>query len=75
MGILDWMYQGTLNVIHPAATVLILVALATAFFVRKGFCSWVCPVGFLSEIVARFGDGPSAGTSGCGRGWTFPSGA
>jgi ferredoxin len=55
MGILDWMYQGTLNLIHPAATVLILVALATAFFVRKGFCSWVCPVGFLSEIVARFG--------------------
>jgi ferredoxin len=55
MGILDWMYQGTLNLIHPAATVLILVVLATALFVRKGFCSWVCPVGFLSEIVARFG--------------------
>jgi len=55
MGILDWIYQGTLNVIHPAATVLVLVAMAMAFLVRKSFCSWVCPVGFLSEFLARFG--------------------
>ncbi len=55
MGILDWIYQGTLNIIHPAATVLVLVALAMALFLRKGFCSWMCPVGFLSELLARFG--------------------
>ena len=55
MGIRDWVMQGTLNTIHPAATVLVLVALAMAVFLRKGFCSWVCPVGFLSEILSRFG--------------------
>ncbi len=55
MGILDWMYQGTLNAIHPAATVLVLVALALALLARKSFCSWMCPVGFLSELLARFG--------------------
>ena len=55
MGLLDWAYQGTLNTIHPAATVLVLVALAMAVLLRKSFCSWVCPVGFLSEILARFG--------------------
>ena len=55
MGILDWIYQGTLNTIHPAATVLVLVALVMAFLLRKGFCSWMCPVGFLSELLARFG--------------------
>ncbi len=55
MGFLDWVYQGTLNVIHPAATVLVLVALALAVLLRKSFCSWVCPVGFLSELLARFG--------------------
>lgn len=55
MGALDWFYQGTLNVIHPAATVLVLVALAMAFLLRKSFCSWVCPVGFLSDLLARFG--------------------
>ncbi len=55
MGIRDWVFQGALNTIHPAATVLVLVALAMAVLLRKGFCSWVCPVGFLSEIMARFG--------------------
>ncbi len=55
MGALDWVYQGSLNVIHPAATVLVLVALALAFLLRKSFCSWVCPVGFLSELLARLG--------------------
>jgi polyferredoxin len=55
MGILDWIYQGTLNAIHPAATVLVVVALAMAVLLRKGFCSWVCPVGFVSELLARFG--------------------
>ena len=55
MGILDWAYQGTLNTIHPAATVLVLVALIMAVVLRKGFCSWMCPVGFLSEALARFG--------------------
>jgi polyferredoxin len=55
MGILDWAYQGTLNNIHPAATVLVLVALVMAVALRKGFCSWMCPVGFLSENLARFG--------------------
>jgi len=55
MGILDWIYQGTLNAIHPAATILVIVALAMAVLLRKGFCSWVCPVGFLAEALARFG--------------------
>lgn len=55
MGALDWVYQGSLNVIHPAATVLVLLALAMAFLLRKSFCSWICPVGFLSELLARFG--------------------
>jgi len=55
MGALDWMYQGSLNVIHPAATILVLLALVLALTLRKSFCSWVCPVGFLSELLARFG--------------------
>jgi polyferredoxin len=55
MGVLDWFYQGVLNPIHPAATILVLVAILMAVLLRKAFCSWVCPVGFLSELVARFG--------------------
>jgi len=55
MGLVDWVHQGALNTIHPAATVLVLVALALAVALRKSFCSWVCPIGFLSELLARFG--------------------
>lgn len=55
MGLLDWVYRGSLNVIHPAATVLVLVAIALALLFRKSFCSWVCPVGFLSDLLARIG--------------------
>jgi len=55
MGILDWIYQGTLNRIHPAATILVILALLSALLLRKSFCSWVCPVGLISETLARLG--------------------
>ena len=55
MGILDWIYQGTLNRIHPAATILVLVILLMALLLRKSFCSWICPVGTVSEYLARLG--------------------
>ena len=55
MGAVDWIHQGTLNPIHPAATILVLLAIVLAIALRKSFCSWVCPIGFLSELLARFG--------------------
>ena len=55
MGVLDWLYQGTLNVVHPAATLLFLTFVAMALVLRKSFCSWVCPVGLLSECTAWLG--------------------
>ena len=55
MGLRDWWIQGSLNTIHPAATILVLIFLAMAVFLRKGFCSWVCPVGLISEMLAWTG--------------------
>ncbi len=55
MGALDWIYQGTLNAIHPAATMLLLIFIALSFLLRKSFCSWICPMGLLSETLARVG--------------------
>lgn len=55
MGVLDWFHQGTLNTIHPAATMIFLIVLVMSILFRKSFCSWVCPVGFLSEALARLG--------------------
>ncbi|MGE5125683.1 MAG: 4Fe-4S binding protein [Betaproteobacteria bacterium] len=38
--------------VHPAGLVLLLLALATGLFAKKAFCSWVCPLGTLSEALA-----------------------
>jgi polyferredoxin len=55
MGALDWLYQGTLNRVHPAATIIVLIVILMALLLRKSFCSWVCPVGLISEALARLG--------------------
>ncbi|HHN73632.1 MAG TPA: 4Fe-4S binding protein [Acidobacteria bacterium] len=55
MGLLDAFYQGTLNRVHPAATVLFVIFVLIAIVARKAFCSWICPVGLISEALARLG--------------------
>ncbi len=52
----DWVLTGTLNTIHPSAMVILLVAVAVGFLFKKGFCSWVCPFGFISEMIGNIGD-------------------
>lgn len=46
---------GRLPAIHPAAMFLLVVFLAMAFLFRKSFCSWLCPVGTVSEYLWRLG--------------------
>ena len=41
--------------IHPAAMFLLVAFLAMAFLLRKAFCSWLCPVGTVSEYLGRLG--------------------
>lgn len=41
--------------LHPAALFLLVTFLAIAFLFRKAFCSWLCPVGTISEYLWRFG--------------------
>ncbi|HLJ45841.1 MAG TPA: 4Fe-4S binding protein, partial [Bryobacteraceae bacterium] len=41
--------------IHPAAMFLLITFLAVAFLLRKAFCSWLCPVGTMSEYLWRLG--------------------
>ncbi len=48
-----WIYTGTINAIHPSALVLFLIICSTALIAKKGFCSWVCPIGFLSDGAAK----------------------
>jgi hypothetical protein len=49
LGLVDWIHQGAINAIHPAATILFLAFLTISIVFRKAFCSWLCPVGLISE--------------------------
>ncbi len=40
---------------HPAGMFLLIAFLAVSFLFRKAFCSWLCPVGTLSEYLWRAG--------------------
>ncbi|MEW6363519.1 MAG: 4Fe-4S binding protein [Acidobacteriota bacterium] len=55
IGIRHWASTGELNTIHPAATVLLIVFVAISWLLRKSFCSWICPVGALSEYLWKLG--------------------
>lgn len=50
-----WLTGGYFDPIHPASLVLFLTFVAMALFARKSFCSWLCPVGTLSEGVWKLG--------------------
>lgn len=41
--------------IHPSAMVLAAVFLLSSLLLKKTFCSWLCPVGTVSEYLWKFG--------------------
>jgi polyferredoxin len=47
------MATGIINPIHPSGLVILLMALVTALLSKRGFCSWVCPFGLLTEYLNR----------------------
>ncbi|HNY39130.1 MAG TPA: 4Fe-4S binding protein [Bryobacteraceae bacterium] len=50
-----WIVTGMAPVAHPAAAVLIAAFFAISLLLRKAFCSWLCPVGTISEYLWRLG--------------------
>ncbi len=47
--------SGEVARVHPAGLVLFSLTLVLAVAIRRGFCSWVCPVGLLSEWLHKLG--------------------
>lgn len=47
--------SGEFNVVHPAALVLLLTFLVMSVLAKKSFCSWLCPVGTVSELLWKAG--------------------
>ncbi len=46
---------GRVPAIHPAAMVLFIAFMLMSLLLKKAFCSWLCPIGTLSEHLWRFG--------------------
>lgn len=44
---------GVFDNVHPAGLTIFMAAIAIAFVARKGFCGWICPVGFTSNLAEK----------------------
>jgi polyferredoxin len=55
MNLKYWLLSGQIPRVHPAALFLLLTFLSMAFLFRKAFCSWLCPIGTISEYLWRAG--------------------
>jgi Fe-S-cluster-containing hydrogenase component 2 len=55
MGLVHWFKTGVANRVHPAGLVLFVLIVATALVARRGFCSWICPIGAISEFLHKAG--------------------
>ncbi len=50
-----WLLNGTMHPVHPAALVIFLSILLVSLVAKKSFCSWICPIGTLSDLAQRLG--------------------
>ena len=55
MNLKAWFETGEIPALHPAGMFLLIAFLAIAWIFRKTFCSWLCPVGTLSEWLWKLG--------------------
>lgn len=53
MNLKYWLLTKRIPGIHPAALFLLLAFLSISLLFRKAFCSWLCPVGTISEYLWR----------------------
>lgn len=50
-----WLSTGIIHPVHPAALIIFLAILLMSLVAKKSFCSWLCPVGTLSEGAHKVG--------------------
>ena len=53
MNLKYFLRTGHVPPLHPAAMFLLVTFLAISFLFRKAFCSWLCPVGTVSEYLGK----------------------
>ena len=57
VGLRSWLGTGIYDIIHPAGLTILLTAILISFLFRKSFCSWICPFGFLEDVLSKLGSG------------------
>lgn len=55
VGLKAWISTGSFDPIHPAGLVILLLAILVSLLFKRAFCSWICPIGTLSEGLAKIG--------------------
>ena len=50
-----WLVTGRVHGAHPAGLFIFVAILAMGLLLSKAFCSWLCPVGTLSEALWKVG--------------------
>ena len=55
MSLVYFIQTGIVHNVHPAGFFLFSGVLLMSFLLGKSFCSWVCPVGFVSDLIGDFG--------------------
>jgi polyferredoxin len=56
MSLYYFILSGNIHQAHPAGLVIFIAILAVSFVFGKSFCSWICPIGFISESLGDFGE-------------------
>lgn len=55
MSLAYWVGTGIINPVHPSGLFILLAIVGVSLVLKKAFCSWLCPIGTLSEGVWMFG--------------------
>ncbi|HBY59999.1 MAG TPA: electron transporter YccM [Solibacterales bacterium] len=55
MNLKQWVLTGDIPQSHPAGMFLLLAFAGVSLVFRKAFCSWLCPVGTVSEYLWKVG--------------------
>ncbi|MBI3189991.1 MAG: 4Fe-4S binding protein, partial [Ignavibacteriales bacterium] len=55
MSLKYWLQTGIINDVHPSGLFIFIAIVAVGILLKKAFCSWLCPIGTLSESLWMFG--------------------
>ena len=56
MSLYYFIQTGEIHHVHPAGLFIFVAIISVSFIFGKSFCSWICPVGFISEYIGEFGE-------------------